>query len=137
MIWDISLHMLNSYFFRRLCITCIFVVESLKSCLTCDPMDYSPPVSTIHGIFPGKNAGACFHFLLQGILLTQDRTRVSCIGSRILHCWAMREAPCNLYIHMYFSIHLILIFMYLKHKYIPIGSFADALFWFIRLFLCH
>ena len=38
-----------------------------QSCLTlCDPMNYSPPVSYIHGIFPGKNTGVGCHFLLQG-----------------------------------------------------------------------
>ena len=36
-----------------------------KSCLTlCDPMVYSPPGSSDHGIFPGKNTGAVCHFLL-------------------------------------------------------------------------
>ena len=38
-------------------------------CLTlCDPMDYSLPVSSVHGIFPGKNTRVGCHFLLQGNL---------------------------------------------------------------------
>ena len=41
-------------------------------CLTlCDPMDCSPPGSSVRGIFPGKNTGMHCHFLLQGIFLTQ------------------------------------------------------------------
>ena len=34
-------------------------------------MDCSPPGSSIHGIFPGKNSGVGCHFLLQRIFLTQ------------------------------------------------------------------
>ena len=53
----------------------------LQSCLTfCDPMDYSPPGSSVHGEFPGKNAGLGSHSLLQGIFLTQG----SNLG--LLHC---------------------------------------------------
>ena len=36
----------------------------------CDPVDCSPPGSSIHGIFPGKNTGVGCHFLLQGIFPT-------------------------------------------------------------------
>ena len=43
-----------------------------KSCPTlCDPMDYSPPGSSVHGVFPGKNTGVGCHFLLQGIFPDQ------------------------------------------------------------------
>ena len=39
-------------------------VPSLQSCLTlCDPMDYNPPGSSVHGIFPGKNTGMGWYFL--------------------------------------------------------------------------
>ena len=46
-----------------------------QSCPTfCSFMDCSPLVSSVHGISPGnfpKNTGLGFHFLLQGIFLTQ------------------------------------------------------------------
>ena len=43
-----------------------------RSCPTlCDPMDCSPPGSSVHGDPPGKNTGVGCHFLLQGIFLTQ------------------------------------------------------------------
>ena len=46
--------------------------KSLQSCLTlCDPMDCSPPGSSVHGIFPGKNTGEGCQTLIQGIFLTQ------------------------------------------------------------------
>ena len=44
----------------------------------CDPMDCSLPGSSVHGDSPGKNAAVGCHFLLQEILLTQDRTHISC-----------------------------------------------------------
>ena len=43
-----------------------------KSRLTlCDPMNSSPPGSSVHGISPGMITGVGCHFLLQGILPTQ------------------------------------------------------------------
>ena len=46
--------------------------EAAQSCPTlCDPMAFSPPGSSISGIFPGKNTGVGCHFLLQGIFPTQ------------------------------------------------------------------
>ena len=43
-----------------------------QSCPTlCDPMDYSPPGSSVHGDSPGKNTEVGCHALLQGSLLTQ------------------------------------------------------------------
>ena len=52
-----------------------------QSCLIlCDPMDYSPPRSSVHGDSPGKNTGVGFHALLQGILPTQGS------NPGLLHC---------------------------------------------------
>ena len=39
--------------------------------LCCDPMDYSPPGPSVHGILQ-KNTGLSSHSLLQGIFLTQQ-----------------------------------------------------------------
>ena len=45
----------------------------LQSCLTlCNPMDYSPPGSSVHGDSPGKNTGVDCHALLEGIFPTQE-----------------------------------------------------------------
>ena len=63
--------------------------KSLQSCLTlCDPVDCSPPGSSVHGILQADTGVGC-HFLLQGIFLTQDRTCiffVSCTGRQFLYC---------------------------------------------------
>ena len=37
----------------------------------CDPMDYSPPGSSVHKIFQARNTGVGRHFLLQGIFPPQ------------------------------------------------------------------
>ena len=65
-----------------------------QSCLTlCDPMDCSPPGSSVHGDSAGKNTGVGSHSLLQGIFQIQGS------NSGLLHCrqilqtvWATREA---------------------------------------------
>ena len=52
-----------------------------QSCLTlCDPMDCSPPGSSVHGDSPGKNTGVGCHAFLQGIFPTQRS------NPGILHC---------------------------------------------------
>ena len=53
---------------------CHFLLQSMKvksesevaqSCPTlCNPMDWSPSASSIHGIFPGKSTGVGYHCLL-------------------------------------------------------------------------
>ena len=45
-----------------------------------DPVDCSPPVSSVHGDFPGKNTGMGCHFLFQGIFPTQE------LNPGLLHC---------------------------------------------------
>ena len=44
--------------------------------------------------FPRKNTGMGYHFLLQGIFLTEglDQTCISYIVRQILYHWATREA---------------------------------------------
>ena len=37
----------------------------------CNSMYYSPPVSFVHGDFPGKNTAVGYHALIQGIFTTQ------------------------------------------------------------------
>ena len=66
---------------------CVCVCAQLFPTL-CNPMDHGPPGSSVQGIFQEQvpapwNTGVGYHFLLQGIFLTQDRThvsRASCVG---------------------------------------------------------
>ena len=54
------------------------VIESCPS--PCDPMDCSPPGSSVHGDSPGKNTGAGCHARLQEIFPTQGSNQ------GLLHC---------------------------------------------------
>ena len=50
----------------------IAVCVCAQSCQSlCDPTDGSSSGSSLCGIFPGKNTGVGYHFLLQGVFLTQ------------------------------------------------------------------
>ena len=63
------------------------------SCLTlCNPVDCSPPGSSVHGDSPGKNIGVGCHAFLQGSSLPRDRTQVSCTAGRFFTIWVTREA---------------------------------------------
>ena len=56
----------------------------------------SPPGSSVHGIFSGKNTAVGCHFLLQESSWPRSETQVSCTscsGKWILYHWAMRELP--------------------------------------------
>ena len=51
---------------------CVCLVTQLCQTL-CDPIDWSPPDSSVHGDSPGKNTGVGCH-VLQGILPTQGNS---------------------------------------------------------------
>ena len=53
----------------RACAVLCFVAQ--LSLTLCNPMDYSPPGSFVHGDSSGKNTGVGCHALLQGIFTTQ------------------------------------------------------------------
>ena len=62
----------NHIFLIKVVCVCVCVcAQSLQSGPTlCDPMDYSPPVSSVNRDSPGKNTGVGCHTLFQGILPT-------------------------------------------------------------------
>ena len=63
-------------------------------CLTlCDPMDCSPPSSSVHGDSPGKNTGVGCHVLLQGIFPTQGLNPGLPHCWQILYCLSRQESP--------------------------------------------
>ena len=58
-----------------------------QSCLTLhDPIDCTPPGSSIHGDSPGKNTGVGCHALLQGIFPTQGSNPGPLPCRQILYC---------------------------------------------------
>ena len=66
--------LLTSVLVRMLCL-----VAQLCPTL-CNPMGCSLPGSSVHGDFPGKNAGVCCHAPFQGIFPTQES------NWGLLHC---------------------------------------------------
>ena len=58
----------------------------------CYHMDYSPPGFFVHEDSPTKNTGVGWHFLLQGIFLTEESNLAPCFVGWFFTSWATREA---------------------------------------------
>ena len=74
-----------------------FKVQALvsQSCLTlCDPMDCSPPGSSVHGILQARILESC-HSLLQGIFLTQGSNPGLLHCRQILYPLSHQGSPCS------------------------------------------
>ena len=66
---------------QKSALCCAVLCLVTQSCLTlCNPMDYSPPGSSVHEDSPGKSTGVGCHALLQGIFSTQE------LNQGLLHC---------------------------------------------------
>ena len=63
-------------------------------CLTlCDPMDCSPPGSSVHGILQARRLGRVAISFSRRSSQPRDQTRASCIGGRFFTIWAPRGSP--------------------------------------------
>ena len=70
---------IGTLLYRQTMLCCAVIVS--QSCPSlCDPMDCSPPGSSVHRDSPGKNTGVDCHALLQGIFPTQG------LDPGLLHC---------------------------------------------------
>ena len=68
---------------------CPFLKIVAQSCLTlCDPMDYSLPGSSVHGIFQARILEWLAIFFSRGSSWPRDWTQISCIASRFFTVWA-------------------------------------------------
>ena len=64
-----------------------------QSCLTlCDPMDYSLPGSSVHGILQARILEWVAFPFCRGSSQPRNRTQISCITGRLLTDSAKREA---------------------------------------------
>ena len=78
---------------QKSALCCAVLCLVTQSCLTlCNPMDYSPPGSSVHEDSPGKSTGVGCHALLQGIFPMQGWNLHLLHCRRILYSWATREA---------------------------------------------
>ena len=73
-----------------LCCCCSLVAKSCPA--LCDPMDYSPPGSSVHEIFQVRILGRVAISYSRGSSWPRDQTQVSYIGRQILYHWASRGA---------------------------------------------
>ena len=88
LIRGITLSLASFYFF--LCV-CVLVTQSCRT--LCEPMDCSPPGSSVHGILQASILEwVAIHFS-RGSSQPGDQTQVSFIASRFFTIWATREAP--------------------------------------------
>ena len=61
-----------------------------------DPMDCTPPGSSVHGDSPGKNTGVGCHSLLQGIFPTRGSNSCLLHCRQILYCLNQQESKLKL-----------------------------------------
>ena len=128
---EITILTLCWIFVCRVYILCIFKnkvkwSEVAQSCLTlCDPMDCSPPGSSVHGVFQAWILEWVAVSFSRVSSLPRDRTRVSLIVGRHFTIWATREAPYSRigtlkffkFIYIYFWLRWVLIIL---HKLSPV-----------------
>ena len=65
-----------------------------QSCPTlCDPMDCSPPGSSVHGILQARILEWVAIPFARGSCWSRDQNQISCIAGRFFIIWATREVP--------------------------------------------
>ena len=65
-----------------------------QACPTlCNPMDYSPPGSSVHGILQARTLEWVAISFSRGSSWPREWTQASCIAGRFFTIWATREAP--------------------------------------------
>ena len=93
---------------RKLYFNSAVLCSVVQSCPTlCDPMDCSPPGSSIHGDSPGKNTGLGCHFLLQGIFPIQGLNPGFLYCRQILYCLSHQRNPAISVVYMQLKAFLV------------------------------
>ena len=69
---------------------CLLVTQSCQT--LCDPMDCSPPGSSVHRIFQARILEWVAIPFSEGVSWPRDQTRVSCTAGRFFTPWATEEA---------------------------------------------
>ena len=102
--------------------------EVAQLCPTlCDPMDCSPPGSSVHGILQARILEWVTISFCRGSSRPRDRTRVSGIGGRRFNLWATREAPGNQRAPLCSSTPLTLRVCWQRHGWLELVSHSDSL----------
>ena len=95
----------NQVYFHDFSFKCMKVKVSVtQSCPTlCDPMDCSPPDSSVPGILQARTLEWVAIPFCRGSSWPRDQTWVSCMAGRFFTIWATWEAP-NLFFAYGYSI---------------------------------
>ena len=84
-----------------------------QSCLTlCDPMDCSPPGSSVHGVSQARVLEWVAISSYRGSSWPRDQTHVSCvscIGGWLLYHWATWETQCESHINNVYDLMTIVV----------------------------
>ena len=84
------IYLLDAWLYILCAVLCLFA----QSCLTlCDPMDYSPSGSSVHGDSIDKNTGVGCHTLFQEIVPTQGLNPGLLHCRWILYCLSHQRSP--------------------------------------------
>ena len=79
---------------KRPCFFTVLQCLVAQSCpALCNPVDCSPPGSSVHRDSPGQNAGVGCHALLQGIFPTPESNPGLLHCRRILYCLSHQGSP--------------------------------------------
>ena len=101
--------------------------EVAQSCpALCDPMDCSPPGSSIHEILQARILEWVAISFSRGSSWPRDQTRVSCILSRCFTIWATREAHRMTLFPLCLILQILRWHSWLKKKKIHLPTQEDA-----------
>ena len=94
--WALHSHSVHFVWTSISCLNWPFLymyAESLELYLTlCDPMDYSPPASSVHGILQARILEWVAIPFSRGSFQPRGWTQVLCIEGRFFTIWATKEA---------------------------------------------
>ena len=92
-------------------LVCVYVLVAQSCPTVCDPMDCSPPASSVHGIFQGRILEWVTIPFSGGSSQPRDQTWVSCIAGSFFTVWAMREAS-SYFSFVFINFYYLLIWLY-------------------------
>ena len=103
----------------------------------CNPMDSSPPGSSVHGISQARILEGTSISFSRGLSVPKDWTHIFCLGRRILYHWATRETTywyswlSNIY-YMYSNVWFLYINIYdrkLSRIFLFAWNMWASIFW--------